>query len=447
MDSAVDSASDSEVQSQRPPDARRGKSWRPHPAFLVPIAALISGSTVLAQTDTTEQFFRAQDRNGDGFLSRAEWRGSGASFLSADTDRNGYVIVEELAAARERDRRGRKAKAADDGSVVANPRVSLGRFSREVLPDLQRICTSCHDLARVLDVRTVAGGFTATVERMRQKEDADFDARTGARIAEFLESERLRAIERVSRTGSADPRREWGAIFEQVELAAFDRDRSGDLGGGELTRVLIAACDHDGDGELNEGEFALLPVSADRRAEFRRQDKNRNGRLTVKELGVPGALLDQLDADRDGALSIAEVPRVRRGPFRLLLVGDAERTLELGDRNRDGELSARELGSNEDALRLFDRDGNNQLSREELEDAITRSRGDLAAATFDDLLSRYDFDGDGEVSLDEFPGPAFVLTRCDRNGDGVLSAKDAPRRWTPPDDSGDSLPWRRGERR
>src|SRR5882724_6507241 len=40
------------------------------------------------------------------------------------------------------------------------------------------------------------------------------------------------------------------------------------------------------------------------------------------------------------------------------------------------------------------------------------------------LAARMDADGDGQVTAEEFLGPAEFFTRLDRNGDGALTAAD-----------------------
>jgi hypothetical protein len=42
------------------------------------------------------------------------------------------------------------------------------------------------------------------------------------------------------------------------------------------------------------------------------------------------------------------------------------------------------------------------------------------------FVERFDLDGDGAVDAAEFPAFARIAARCDRNGDGRISAKDRP---------------------
>ncbi len=42
------------------------------------------------------------------------------------------------------------------------------------------------------------------------------------------------------------------------------------------------------------------------------------------------------------------------------------------------------------------------------------------------FIDRFDLDGDGAVDASEYPDLALLLPRCDRNGDGKISRKDAP---------------------
>ena len=45
-------------------------------------------------------------------------------------------------------------------------------------------------------------------------------------------------------------------------------------------------------------------------------------------------------------------------------------------------------------------------------------------AEHDEFLGRYDANGDGRVSREEFPGSAEAFRRADRNGDGCVNAQD-----------------------
>jgi hypothetical protein len=43
------------------------------------------------------------------------------------------------------------------------------------------------------------------------------------------------------------------------------------------------------------------------------------------------------------------------------------------------------------------------------------------------MIERHDRDGDGKVSIDEFPGPDEHFTRIDLDGDGFINKNEARR--------------------
>lgn len=55
----------------------------------------------------------------------------------------------------------------------------------------------------------------------------------------------------------------------------------------------------------------------------------------------------------------------------------------------------------------------------------------------EDILAKFDVDGDGQLSAEEFPGPSHHFTRMDTDGDGILTAGElAAARPIPPRGNG-----------
>ena len=54
-------------------------------------------------------------------------------------------------------------------------------------------------------------------------------------------------------------------------------------------------------------------------------------------------------------------------------------------------------------------------------DEIERYKKSVENESF---LERFDLDGDGRVTLEEYGGPIEVFRRLDRNGDGVITSAD-----------------------
>ena len=109
--------------------------------------------------------------------------------------------------------------------------------------------------------------------------------------------------------------------------------------------------------------------------------------------------------------------------------------LENFDTDGDGRLTQAEI----DAARAerfagFDADGDGRLTLEEYE----RLWLDAMRERMVDGFQRLDNDGDAVVTTEEFVAPfATMVSRMDRNEDGVLSAEDRPRRFFDDDDDGD----------
>lgn len=134
--------------------------------------------------------------------------------------------------------------------------------------------------------------------------------------------------------------------------------------------------------------------------------------------------IQKFDKDGDGRVSADEFPN----RFQLLDINedgyiDAEEapTRHKNGKRRGGKQFAR-----------FDTDGDGKLSQEEFpgpDDRFTEmdtdgdgflSKADMAAGKHRRGPARDDKDGDGRVSKEEFSGPADIFERLDANGDGYI---------------------------
>ncbi|MFO0843807.1 MAG: EF-hand domain-containing protein [Gemmataceae bacterium] len=201
-----------------------------------------------------------------------------------------------------------------------------------------------------------------------------------------------------------------------------DKDNNGYLDreeakGSPLLSNLFAAMDEDGDGQLFEKEMLAyvdrveglrkrasqscltLSVRDDGKGLFELLDLDGDGRLSVRELRQAARLLDKLDADKDGHLAKAEVPKRYKGSFDLgsssggnggrnvvvfragmeAPTGPAAKTkgplwFRKMDRNRDGDVSLKEWLGTEDEFRAADADGDGLISAAEAERYDKRKR-------------------------------------------------------------------------
>jgi hypothetical protein len=82
----------------------------------VPLCDFVAPDTLDAgqsrQAERREARWRAMDRNDDGMITRAEWRGNDRSFQVHDWDGDGILSADEIR--RAADRAGQDAEATDD---------------------------------------------------------------------------------------------------------------------------------------------------------------------------------------------------------------------------------------------------------------------------------------------------------------------------------------------
>jgi len=391
---------------------------------------------------SAKRFLDSLDRNGDGVVSRAEWKSSGAVFLQIDADHNSYLSLQELS--HMNDKPAPPAPPPPPDPAEANKiAIPIGP-----LPDppevFQATCLRCHNQDRIERAAKTVEGWRDTVTRMQNKKNAKFNDKEARQILEWLLSARAPLAKNALRYASSDPKRDWGLLLGVGDLEQYDRDRNGKLDGGELARLMFERADVDRSGGLSPGEFALLPLAADRRALFSKMDRDHDGVVSLRELGTPTAPIELCDANGDSMVGHDELPRARLvgGPIALVLAADAKAALALLDQNHDDRLSSRELAHFPGTLARFDKNGDGELDLKELESAVTAARAELPLAGFDDFLTRYDLDEDNAVSRLEFPGGDALFARFDGDGDGAITAKDAAGPVKRPDFSTEAMRWR-----
>ncbi|ATF19100.1 EF-hand domain-containing protein [Phaeobacter gallaeciensis] len=109
--------------------------------------------------------------------------------------------------------------------------------------------------------------------------------------------------------------------------------------GGFGPRMSFEEMDTNGDGQVTKAEMKGL-----REARFATADANGDGKLTLAEMEAAAqaraktraaAMLERMDADKDGALSLDELPKPRR----------AGKMFDRVDANDDGAISKEEFES------------------------------------------------------------------------------------------------------
>src|SRR5262249_44426793 len=90
------------------------------------------------------------------------------------------------------------------------------------------------------------------------------------------------------------------------------------------------------------------------------------------------------------------------------------------------KLEKRELPNRPDLFKALDGKKQGYLTIALLKGTRGDDLFDTARRTDDHFLVRYDLNGDGVVTPDEFPGPRTFFARIDRNGDGKYDRADRP---------------------
>lgn len=222
--------------------------------------------------------------------------------------------------------------------------------------------------------------------------------------------------------------------------------------------------DTNGDGKLTREEFVAAfaqrperpqqrpgaggPGGIDRAALFERLDRNRDGKISVDEMpeGERGARMLR-SADRNGDkevtkeefMAVQQPPRGGEGRRPGMGPGGGP-LLRALDANGDGTISAEEIAGAASALKQLDRNGDGQLTPEELgppprpmrpgEGRPGAARPDAGPAelTPAERFRQIDTNADGKISRDEAPVRLrAVFDRLDTNQDGFLEPSEMRR--------------------
>ncbi|PUZ63491.1 hypothetical protein GQ55_3G072000 [Panicum hallii var. hallii] len=134
---------------------------------------------------------------------------------------------------------------------------------------------------------------------------------------------------------------------------------------------------------------------------FRRYDANGDGKISAEELasvlralGAPPGpgevrrMMDEMDADRDGFVDLAEFVAFHCG-------GAGSARLE----GEDDDATEAEL---REAFRMYDADRNGLISARELHRVLRQLGDKCSVADCSRMIRSVDADGDGSVNFDEF---------------------------------------------
>ncbi len=375
-----------------------------------------------------ERFLKANDKDGDGKIGMSEWSISSRPLADADGNGDQAVDVDELTRffARTKPRGDGKPRGPGDGRRGPGaPDAPAGRP-----PGAPHIREMAEDILERLD-RNGDGSISGEEMPKAGRMDLSKADRNGDGGVDLMELT-LVLTERMGREGGAGPmlqrlkqmdangdgaieKAEWKGPPERFD--ALDADRDGRITEAEVKQAVAAM------GGEGRGEGRWMDRNAD--AAFRRFDADEDGKITAEEWKGRPETFQLLDANKDGVIAREELtpkgpargrggnrPDVRSGK-------DSAHFLEKYDRNRDGQVTKEEF-PHERRFAEIDADGDGVLSRAEIEDSMDRVRNEEGYGIFE----RYDLDGDGKITREEFTGPAAGFERLDRNRDGVLDKAD-----------------------
>ncbi|MEK7469041.1 MAG: hypothetical protein AAB074_16830 [Planctomycetota bacterium] len=216
------------------------------------------------------------------------------------------------------------------------------------------------------------------------------------------------------------------------DFGEHDANADGRLSKKELESYIHDSCDQNRDGYVNEDEYKYVdrtPGGEEKAVDlqsFDKLDENHNKSLTLREFDLSKEYVDALDRNNDNLVSKEELIETILRKWGGIPGSSAESVLRRMDANGDGELVRKEFDGND---RLWNEINGYRpekedptVNKDEIERYITRVRDLRQKANA--FMTRYDLNGDGKVTRDEFDGPDGAFGRCDANGDGMVTRAD-----------------------
>jgi Ca2+-binding EF-hand superfamily protein len=347
--------------------------------------------------------FDRKDADGDGKLSAAEFGRSEADFKRADRNGDGFVDAAEFRASF-----GRRRPPMDAEQLRAFAKQLMGRFDKDGDGKLSK-----EELPK-----QIAGG------RGPRRPGLDL-ARADKNKDGYVDL--LELIVALEQAGAGGRGRRGGPRMLKQLMERFDADKDG-----RVTREewkgrpeIFARLDTNKDGAITKDEIEQAVQRMGRwrgrggDAVLRRWDTNKDGSISREEWRLDKAFFDRFDRNKDGVLRADELVVFGRGKRGRKPRMTPDRFLKEHDADGDGQVSRDEF-RNERRFAEIDADADGVLTRAEIEEALDKAHSESRIGFFE----RFDRNGDGKVTREEFTGPAGHFDKKDRNGDGVIDARD-----------------------
>ena len=232
---------------------------------------------------------------------------------------------------------------------------------------------------------------------------------------------------------------EFAKAFSAGKDSGRERDsrrRPGSSSGSRSTPSaagFIKRLDKDGDGKVSSEE---LPQTYRARlgGKFKEFDKNKDGALNQQEVA---AMLTTANSSRRPSGTPSRDSDRPRPSSRDAAQPSQDGLFAILDRDRDGKLSRRELEAAGSILARLDRDKDGSLSKREIaavaSDKAPSSRPSRERSSrerdsrggISSYAKRLDKDNDGKITREEASGPIKErFDRLDEDGDGILKVED-----------------------